>query len=208
MTAGASAPKRFPGFASTSQARHWDDVTAGVVRSRLGSPPTLTYFTPGEQATGAVLVDRLLDLASAPAVHVLAMIDARLAAASTDGWRYADMPEDGAAWRRSLRHLGEDAWLRCGTDLTGASSADQDAIINAVQHVGSALWHGLRADHVWSLWTRYSCTAFYAHPFAWDEIGFPGPAYPRGYKNIGVDRREPFEVRDRTPDDDPVRGQT
>ena len=47
---------------------------------------------------------------------------------------------------------------------------------------------------MWSLWTRYACTAFYSHPWAWNEIGFPGPAYPRGYKNPGVDAREPFEV--------------
>jgi hypothetical protein len=59
---------------------------------------------------------------------------------------------------------------------------------------------------VWSLWTRYACTAFYSHPAAWNEIGFAGPAYPRGYKNTGVDRREPFEVRDAQPGDDPVRG--
>ena len=42
-------------------------------------------------------------------------------------------------------------------------------------------------------------------PAAWDEIGFPGPAYPRGYKNIGVDALEPFEVRDARPAQDPVR---
>ena len=40
---------------------------------------------------------------------------------------------------------------------------------------------------------------------AWAEIGFPGPAYPRGYKNIGVDKLEPFEVRDARPAADPVR---
>ena len=40
---------------------------------------------------------------------------------------------------------------------------------------------------------RYACTAFYSHPWAWNEIGFGGPAYPRGYKNIGLDRREPWE---------------
>ena len=50
------------------------------------------------------------------------------------------------------------------------------------------------AKHVWSLWTRYACAAFYSHPWAWNEIGFGGPAYPRGYKNIGVDEREPWEV--------------
>jgi hypothetical protein len=59
--------------------------------------------------------------------------------------------------------------------------------------------------HVWSLWTRYACTAFYAHPFAWAEIGFPGPAYPRGYKNAGAGQLEPFEVRDARPGEDPVR---
>src|SRR3954471_21016190 len=56
-------------------------------------------------------------------------------------------------------------------------------------------WHGLPAKHVWSLWTRYACAAFYSHPWAWNEIGFGGPAYPRGYKNLGG--REPWEVRDR-----------
>jgi len=38
---------------------------------------------------------------------------------------------------------------------------------------------------------------------AWNEIGFGGPAYPRGYKNIGIDAREPWEVADRS-DLDPV----
>jgi len=54
--------------------------------------------------------------------------------------------------------------------------------------------------------TRYACTAFYAHPSAWAEIGFPGPAYPRGYKNAGVGKLEPFEVGGAQPAEDPVRG--
>ena len=32
--------------------------------------------------------------------------------------------------------------------------------------------------------TRHVCEAFYAHPLAWNEIGFPGPAYPRGYASL------------------------
>jgi hypothetical protein len=69
---------------------------------------------------------------------------------------------------------------------------------------GDAGWHGLNASRVWSLWTRYACTAFYSHPWAWNEIGFSGPAFPRGYKNAGLDSREPFEVRDRKPREDPA----
>ena len=61
---------------------------------------------------------------------------------------------------------------------------------------------------MWSLWTRYACTAFYSHPWAWNEIGFPGPAYPRGYLNPGVDAREHWEVTDAGTEDsdvDPVK---
>jgi hypothetical protein len=39
----------------------------------------------------------------------------RLEAGETDGWRYADMPEDGQAWRDTLSYLDEDAGDRCGT---------------------------------------------------------------------------------------------
>ena len=33
--------------------------------------------------------------------------------------------------------------------------------------------------------------AYYAHPTAWNEIGFGGPASPRGYVRMGFDRRRP-----------------
>ena len=36
-------------------------------------------------------------------------------------------------------------------------------------------------------------SAFYSHPWAWNEIGFGGPAYPRGYARIGAGQRENWE---------------
>ena len=191
---------RFPGFDVLGQAPHWDQVTADLVQSRTGTPPALTFFTPDEQACAGALLDLLLDQ---PSVPVLAMIDARLAAGETDGWRYADMPEDGQAWRDTLAYLDGDAHERFVTSFAVASREEQTELVQAVQDADS--WHGMPAGHVWSLWTRYACTAFYSHPAAWAEIGFPGPAYPRGYKNAGVDAREPFEVRDARPGIDPVR---
>jgi Gluconate 2-dehydrogenase subunit 3 len=189
------------------QAPHWDPVTAGTVLGRLAPPPPLKFFTAAEAACAAALLDQLLAQGGGRKVPLLEMIDARLSAGETDGWRYADMPEDGQAWRDSLAALDADAFLRCGTSFGQAREADQMALIQAVQDRASGDWHGLPAGHVWSLWTRYACTAFYSHPSAWDEIGFPGPAYPRGYKNAGVGKREPFEVADADPADDPLRGE-
>ena len=166
--------------------------------------PALKFFTAAEEACAAALLDQITGQNEEPRVPVLQMIDARLAAGETDGWRYADMPEDSQAWRDTLSHLDGDAALRGGTAFADATSVDQMALLQAVQDLGSGKWHGLPAAHVWSLWIRYACTAFYSHPSAWSEIGFPGPAYPRGYKNLGVGKREPFEVQDAQPADDPV----
>jgi hypothetical protein len=199
----SSATGRFPGFDVLGQSRHWDAVTADLVTSRTGPQPKPRFFTDTEQASAAALLNQLTGQCHEPlGVPVLEMVDARLAAGETDGWRYADMPEDGQAWRDTLGYLDKDAQARCGTSFAGASERDQAAIIQAVQD--SSEWHGMNAPRVWSLWTRYACTAIYSHPHAWSEMGFPGPAYPRGYKNAGVGKLEPFEVRDARPAEDPV----
>jgi Gluconate 2-dehydrogenase subunit 3 len=195
---------RFPGFDVLSQVGTWDVVTAGVVLARLNPPPPLRFFTLAEEAVGRALVDQLLDQRGEPRVPVLEMIDARLTEARTDGWHYADMPEDGQAWRDSLRALDADAVAQFGRGFAGLDWVRQAELIGAVQQSGEGRWHGMPAAHVWSLWTRYAASAFYAHPWAWNEIGFGGPAYPRGYRNLGLDRREPWEVPDAHSNRDPL----
>jgi hypothetical protein len=186
------------------QRQHWDDVTASVVTARLGPRQPLVFFTESEEAVLRAFLDVLLDQSSEPRAPVAEMLDARLAEGSTDGWRYADMPHDPQAWKASLAGLDGDADAAYGAGFAALPTADQISVVAAVQHA-TGLWHGMPSAQVWSLWTRYACTAFYSHPLAWNEIGFSGPAYPRGYKNTGVGRREPWEVRDHL-DIDPVRG--
>jgi hypothetical protein len=194
-TPGHSTP-RFPGFDVLDQADAWDPVTAGVVLARLGPQPPLRFFTPAQEAVARPLFDLILDQRQDPRVPVLEMVDQRLAELATDGWYYEDLPPDPEAWTRSLEYLDEDA--RAGHDV-GFAHCDVESrqgLLRSLLDRGDRLWHDMRADRVWSLWSRYACTAFYSHPWAWNEIGFPGPAYPRGYKNPGVDALEPFEVAD------------
>jgi len=171
------------------------------VLGRLGPPEPLRFFSPAEEATAGALFDQLLDQWEEPKVPVLAMVDQRLNANRTDGWHYDDMPPDGEAWHRSLTLLDEESRDRHGQPFGRVTRGQQAAVLQAVVDCGPRLWRNLPAARVWSLWTRYACTAFYAHPFAWNEIGFGGPAYPRGYKNIGLDKREPWERPNRSAHD-------
>ena len=104
------------------------------------------------------------------------------------------MADDTEAWHRSLGALDEEAADRFGRRFAQLSLDPQGQLVQAVQDADR--WHGFVASHLWSLWTRYACAAFYSHPWAWNEIGFGGPAYPRGYKNLGVGRLEPWERRE------------
>jgi hypothetical protein len=187
---------RFAGFDVLREAGHWDAVTRGVVLSRVAAPPPVEFFAPAEEATARALCDRLLAQDREPRVPVFEAIDARLNARDGDGYRYEDMPEDGDAWKRSVRALDRDAGAIYGARFCALEPDSQRHLVEQVR-LAAGDWHGMPGKQVFSLWMRYATTAFYAHPWAWNEIGFPGPAYPRGYKTLALDRREPFEVAER-----------
>jgi len=187
---------RFPGFDVLEQSGAWDPVTAGVVLSRLGPTAPLRFFTPFQESVARPLLDLILAQHEEPRVPVFEMVDQRLAELSTDGWRYDDLPPDPEAWSQTLTALEDDAVAEYDLGYSRCPVEAQEKLLQRLLDLGDQDWHGMRADRVWSLWYRYACSAFYSHPWAWNEIGFPGPAYPRGYKNLGVGSREPFEVGD------------
>jgi Gluconate 2-dehydrogenase subunit 3 len=60
------------------------------------------------------------------------------------------------------------------------------------------VWQRMPAKKWWIFVALRQITAvYYAHPFAWDEIGFGGPAYPRGYFALNFGYPEPWEARER-----------
>ena len=51
-------------------------------------------------------------------------------------------------------------------------------------------------ERYWALLVQDCLEAYYAHPWAWDEIGFGGPAYPRAYMRLEHGEPEPWEVEE------------
>ncbi len=187
---------RFPGFDVLGQQRAWDDVTRGTVLARLQGGAGLHFFSAEQEPTARALVDRLLAQDDEPRAPVLEMIDQRLLEHRGDGYRYDDMPEDWDAFAASVSGLDADARAVTGRPFWDLPVGAQMRLLDDVR-TSQGDWHGMPASRVFSLWTRYVCDAFYSHPWAWNEIGFGGPAYPRGYKNLGTDRREPWEAGER-----------
>ena len=175
---------RYPDFDVLEQAGHWDDVTREVVLARLETPP-LRFFSEAEAATLRAFCDVVLAQDREPRIPVLEHVDAKLAAGKGEGYRYADLPEDGETWRLTARGL--DA-----AGFPGADDAERREICGAFA-AGELDLGEANPAHAWSVVMRDALSAFYAHPWAWNEIGFGGPAYPRGYARLGVDLAESWE---------------
>ena len=123
------------------------------------------------------------------------MVDAKLYSGELDGFRYADMPEDCETWRRVALGLDAAARQDGAVDFATASEAVRERVVEAFSkgELRGEVWDDLPPARAWKVVTRAMLAAFYSHPWAWSEIGFGGPAYPRGYARIGAGQRESWE---------------
>ena len=78
----------------------------------IGMICTPSFFPPAHEPSARALLDRLLAQDAPPKLPLFELVDARLAAGETDGWRYEDMPEDGEAWLLTVQALDDDAAAR------------------------------------------------------------------------------------------------
>jgi hypothetical protein len=195
---------RYADFDVLAESDHWDPVTREMVLGRVNNVPALRFFTEREAATLAALCDVLTAQDGEPRVPVINFIDEKYFHGELDGYQYDDMPDDREAWRAVAQGLDEQARQR-GTVATfaAADEALREAIVAdfAAGELSGGAWAQLNVKRAFSLVMRVVLSCFYSHPWTWNEIGFGGPAYPRGYSRFGSPRlqaaeRETWEGRE------------
>ena len=200
-----SLRERYPGADILAQRGHWDDATRRVVLDRVHNTPEFRYFDDHQRATLEALCARVIPQTHRPPerrVPLAPWIDARCAGGHSDGFRFADMPSNEQAWTWGLEGLDQTGRVPFGPEarFKDLDWHHQDAVLEAIRSGDppGEVWQRLPARRWWVyVALRQISGVYYAHPFAWDEIGFGGPAYPRGYfaLNFGYPERwEPREV--------------
>ena len=195
---------RYPDFDVLAAQDTWDEATKKVVLARLEESGPLRFFTAEEEPTLRAFCDVTTAQDDDPRVPVAEAVDAKLAAGRLDGFQYADMPDDRDTWRLVLAGLDETAQERYEQGFSDCSEEQQHAIISdfADGSLGGGSWEELNVSRAWSVCMRAVLAGFYSHPWAWNEIGFGGPAYPRGFMRTGpVSTLEPFETPGATSED-------
>jgi hypothetical protein len=172
-----------------------------VVLERVEQPPSFRFFDERERATLKPFCDCLTAQDEEPRIPVLAYVDEKLFENQGDGYQYFDMPSDQETWRTVARGLDDEARALGVGSFDELSLHHQHQICHkfAQGELWGGAWATFNVERAFSLVMRYVCEAFYAHPWSWNEIGFGGPAYPRGYSAFGnpeLGEREPWEGRE------------
>jgi hypothetical protein len=200
-------PDLYPGYdvLSKRDTPSWNEQTRRVIDRRLAIDPTQhRFFSDEEWATLCALCARIVPQPPdrvAP-IPVPAMVDQKMVENSLDGYRQAKLPSMQEAWRRGLAALDAEARALHGAAFHELASAQQDELLLRMQNgkLDHDAWGGMPADTFFKHRVLPDVVqSYYAHPTAWNEIGWGGPASPRGYVRLQADRRDPWEAAEAEP---------
>ncbi|MGI4827885.1 MAG: gluconate 2-dehydrogenase subunit 3 family protein [Janthinobacterium lividum] len=194
-------PGYYPGYTTLSQKKYWDETTRKVVVGRATETKPIRFFTPEEARTMDAVMDRILpqdDRTPDHRVPLLPSLDERLFVNRIEGYRYDTMPSDQEAYRIAAQAIDQMARELHGKRFDELGTLDQELILKSLHDdkplAAQKEWKRMSLERFWAMLVSDACSVYYAHPWAWDEIGFGGPAYPRGYMRLEEGEPEPWEV--------------
>ena len=204
----SSGGDKYPGYDVLSKwsGPSWNEKTREVIRRRLAIAPEPRFFTAVEFETVNAIAARIVPQPTTrPPIPVVALVDRKLDEGVMDGYRVPGMPRDAEAWRTGLRALEAEAQSAYQTRFAALSGERQDTLLHRAEagELNAPEWGTLSSkDFFKKRLARDIVLAYYAHPTAWSEIGFGGPASPRGYVRLDFNERDPWEAAEADSDDD------
>ncbi len=197
----------YPGYdvLAKRETQSWNDITRRVIAERLGvDPATHKFFSDEEWATLRAICDRIIPQPAARTdpVPIAALLDRKLTHGLHDGYRNAQLPPAREAWKRGLHAIEKEASALRLAPFPALAPDQQDELLRDMQEgkLHDAAW----GDMPCALFFKARLLpdivkTYYAHPTAWSEIGWGGPASPRGYVRLRADFRDPWEASEARP---------
>lgn len=196
-------PGYYPGYSTLSQQAYWDKATRDLINDRVNNVPRIRYFSAESAQFWRDVLDHVLpqtDRVPMRRIPLVERLDERLYNNRGVGYRYANMPPDKEAYRLAEIAINEESQSRYNANFVALPHVQQDIVLQAIHDgkpaAAKAIWKQMSIGRFWMLLMQDAIEAYYSHPWAWDEIGFGGPAYPRAYTRLERGEPEPWEVEE------------
>jgi hypothetical protein len=196
-------PGYYPGYSTLSQQAYWDKTTRDLVNDRVDHVPRIRHFGAESARFWRIVFDHILpqtDRVPKRRIPILERIDDRLYHTRGVGFRYENMPTDREAYRLAEIAINSESHARYSANFIDLPQLQQDIVLQAIHDnkpvAAKPIWKQMSIGRFWLLLLQDAIEAYYSHPWAWDEIGFGGPAYPRAYTRLERGEPEPWEVEE------------
>ncbi|WP_439393408.1 gluconate 2-dehydrogenase subunit 3 family protein [Bradyrhizobium sp. PMVTL-01] len=195
----------YPGYDVLAkwQGPSWNAKTREVIAARLKAADKPEFFTMDEFDILTAIAECIVpQAASRLPIPVAALLDSKLRTGATDGYRPAGLPREDDAWRRGIKALDAEARARHGCGFAAIAVSDRDDLLRSCEagELRSPAWEGMPPQTFFKhRLLRDIVLAYYSHPAAWSEVGWGGPASPRGYVRLDFNDRDPWEAAEAKP---------
>lgn len=189
----------YPSYDVMREQDHWDDNTQQIVGSRLLEDLEYRFFTVEEAETlKRVCGDLVGDYRDDIIQFVLGHIDQSLSSSAGEGQRKAGVPKGQILIREGLKALQRSAEQKYLFAFIALDPSDRRQLLADVS-LGQAPtvpeWTGVPQVEWFKKLLTLTVEAYYSHPTVWSEIGYGGPAYPRGYVRTQLGQLDPWEAQ-------------
>lgn len=191
----------YPNFNVLDQADAWDPHTREIVLRRMEPPPPPRHLNAAEQRTLRAVLQHLL-AESRPALlnFVIAYFDDKVKPGETIGesQRPVGAPPQRDLIIQGLAALDAVAQQRHAALFPDCTHEQQFAIVAALQKgqlEAVPELDGVPQKALFKKILGLAVQAFASHPTVWSEMGYAGPAYPRGYYRIERGVADPWEAQ-------------
>lgn len=196
---------RFPNYnvLSKRDSMSWNDPTRRAIDERLSVEDRPEFFSAEEYRTLRALCERIIPQPDRmEKVPIAAHIDRHLKLNGESGTRYAPLPYDGPCWKQALAALDAEATAKYGMRFHELAEEAADGLLQRCQEgkLDNEAWGEIPPGMFFKKRVLTDIPGvYYSHPAAWSEMGFGGPASPRGYVRLEANKRDPWEATEAYP---------
>lgn len=192
---------RYPAYDVWEQHMEWDEHTRHVVGKRRMAKLANQFFTHPEGLLLQTVVGLLVDEQRQEVLSfVMEHLDEQLTKTIGESQRKVGVPERKELYRRGMAGIDEASHAGHRKSFL---ALDREFQIDVLSHIAkgkaeaTAAWEGLGQKDFFKTLLYDVTSAYYSHPTIWSDIGYGGPAYPRGYVRVEKGLVDPWEAKQR-----------
>lgn len=189
---------RYPSFNVLDEKDAWDDHTQQIVTSRSHSIVKYQFLNEREVEILRCLCSLLVDDSLPDSLEfIISHIDQTLYSSPGEGQRKVGVPAAPELIRQGLEAMEKSSQHIYSISFAELEIENQKKMINDISEdkaESSAIWNGVPQKALFEKLMRLTVEAYCSHPQVWSDIGYAGPAYPRGYVRTQLGQLDPWEA--------------